>query len=64
MTNYSTLYSAKTKSGKYPEYLRLCCKTSRIRLHMHIPRIISPVRGSFITAAVRPTPELPRPVVY
>ena len=29
-----------------------------------IPRIISPVSGSFITAAVRPTPELPRPVVY
>ncbi len=27
-------------------------------------RIISPVTGSFITAAVRPTPELPRPVVY
>ena len=27
-------------------------------------RVISPVTGSFITAAVRPTPELPRPVVY
>ena len=26
--------------------------------------VISPVTGSFITAAVRPTPELPRPVVY
>lgn len=27
-------------------------------------RVISPVRGSRITAAVRPTPDEPRPVVY
>lgn len=27
-------------------------------------RVISPVRGSCITAAVRPTPDEPRPVVY
>ena len=28
------------------------------------PSVMSPVIGSFITAAVRLTPELPLPVVY
>lgn len=29
-----------------------------------LPKVISPVSGSLVTAAVRPTPDEPRPVVY
>ena len=32
--------------------------------HVFLPSVISEVRGSRMTAAVSPTPELPLPVVY
>lgn len=64
MINYSILYSVKIKLGKYLEYLRLCCKISRIRLYMYILRIIFFVRGFFIIVVVRLIFELLRFVVY
>ena len=40
-------------------------KDELTKLYTHnTPSFISPVIGSFITAAVGPTPELPLPVVY
>ena len=40
------------------------CPYFSVLRHISLPSVISEVRGSLMTAAVSPTPELPRPVVY